>query len=136
MDSFSISTGARSLEEGDSVRTALASRETAGGRMSMSSLLRDNLCDMKWVPEKTHRPGTLRPVLPLKEDTYEKTLPLLWTNLPVDIDLTNPVEVIVDKAESYVNKELFTESPLLSFPAQNLELSNTKNPITYCPKKQ
>ena len=125
IDSFSIPSRMRSLEEGDTTGTALTAWEATQERMVTSSLLWDNLCGKEWLSEKTDGSGTLRPIFPLKGDNYETTLPLSWADVPVNIESVDPVEVVVEKPISLVNKELFKESPLLLFPTQIRELPNT-----------
>ena len=57
----------------------------------------------------------------------EKTLPILWHSLPGNLTFNDLVEVVVEKSSSYVNKKLFNETPLLSFPVQTEELSKDIN---------
>ena len=99
--------------------------------LQVDYLLRDYLCNPEWVSEDVNQSRTLRADLLLRGESLEKPLSTLWDNLPENLTFNDPVGVLVEKSSIYVNKELFNETPLLSFPVQNQELSKEINEPHY-----
>ena len=103
MDSLGVPVGQRSCEECNQTQTSFLGRETSGGRMGQTLLLRDYFCSSQWVSEDANRPGDVQKDILLKEETLEKPLPEMWDYLPQNLTFNSPVDVVKEKSSSYVN---------------------------------
>ena len=77
---------------------------------------------MEWMAEEAHRSRTVRENSLLRAGCVLSPLPMLWDRSNMKPSYNDPIQVIVDK-NPVVNITLLNESPLVSFPSQNTELS-------------